>query len=220
MVESNGENVPIPKKLLQIIRDRVLSRETNRLKLELSAQAAERLRRLVLRDNPNLAEFPFLGLGQGYTVNDIWVVNESSYSKASGLGLLRGGFMESQTDEHEIKELFRRIIVENRLQDFILFGHLHPSGEASIGGVRYILDPSETLLIPSSGDSAKGGIVSEGDLGFYSSFLRLNPTLSPYAAIAANTQQGPKLRVYDMHALGKIKRYSDLEKVPQITLQL
>lgn len=217
MGENRSDAIPIHTKLAQIIKDRFPQKETNSLQLEIAPQASEKLRKLVLRDNPSLAEFPFLGLGKNNKVEDIWVVDENLYSERSGL--LKNGLLRSQTDKQELEELFRRISTENRLEDLILLGHLHPSGQAVVNGTRYIIAPSDTLLDPSGGFSKKE-LMGGGDLAFYDSFLKLNPTISPYAAIAANTQDGPQLRAFDMRSLVKIKRYTNIDRVPQITISL
>ena len=69
------------------------------------------------------------------------------------------------------------------------------------------------------GHPEDGGPTSGYDLWFYKTLFESGLNV-PYAGIAAITKSGPKLKVYEIDKLVKIKRYNDIDRVPQITINL
>jgi hypothetical protein len=197
---------------------RFVKKEDLTLRFELTPNAKRVLGTLVARPNPTLAEFSFLGLGINGVVEEIVVADTSKYSDKSRL--LFSGEYKSTSDKTELEIIFNKVHQDGRIGELLLLGHMHPTGSAIIDGIKYNISPSDTLLEPSGGGSGKGGPTSGGDLAFYKEFIRLNPNCSPMVAIAANTQKGPQLKVYDMAKLVKVKRYHDIDKVPQQTIDL
>lgn len=185
--------------------------------VELTPEVSVKLRGLVLRPNPTLAEFPFLGLGKSGLIDQILVVNGLDYSADSGL--LKKGALSSSVARSELTELFKRLESSGRRNDLIVFGHLHPSGESLVQGRRYILNPSDSLLVPSMGGN--GRLLSGGDMAFFKAFKDANPTVRfENVGIVANTPEGPKFRVYNLENLLKIKKYSHIDGVVQQTITL
>lgn len=185
--------------------------------VELTPEVSTKLRQLVLRPNPNLAEFPFLGLGKSGLVDQILVVNDLDYSADSGL--LKNGTLSSSVSRSELTELFKKLESSGRRKDLMVFGHLHPSGESLVQGRRYILNPSDSLLVPSMGGNGK--LLSGGDMAFFKSFKEVNPAVRlEHVGIVANTPDGPKFRVYNLENLLKIKKYSHIDGVVQQTIVL
>jgi hypothetical protein len=209
-----------PWKFLNSIRktiDRILSEpEPPQLDLGISPDAQESLHKLANRPNPRLSEAPFIGLGSRSMITEI-VVPQGVFSPNSGL--LQDGFLGSRTDINELQQLFDQITRQGRLDEVVILGHLHPSGQTRVKYVTYTLAPNDGLLYPSSGGNSNPQ--SGGDLAFYKAFHDENLDRGiPYAGIIANTPDGPKLRVYDMDGLTKVKRYSEIDRVPQITVKL
>ncbi|QQG41721.1 MAG: hypothetical protein HYV90_00185 [Candidatus Woesebacteria bacterium] len=191
-------------------------RETS-IEISLTPGASDHLKRMILRPNPELAEFGFFGLGQNGTIDQILDLDEKDLSYKNGLTHSLGGF-SSNVGGNEWNGLVQKLIQSGRRGDFLVFGHFHPSGTKRIAGATYHIDPGEALLVPSGGslrDPTTGG-----DIGFFKALTELNPNLVPYMGIAANTKSGPKLRIYEIDKLIKIRRYNDIDHVPQTTIDL
>lgn len=217
-MENNEGSSTGPINYLRGLFERKGSSETEQIKLALTPSAQARLRTLLDRPNPRLSEFTFIGLGTPDLIDEILVADEE-YSENSGL--FQGGFSGSRVDQEELRLLFTKLHQSGRTNDLMILGHMHPSGEQTIGNQRFIVTPSEALLSPSMGTRDQGGPTYGGDLRFYRSLLELNPQLHlPYAGIAAYTEHGQKLRIYKVNELIKIKRYNDIDKITQKTIDL
>ena len=192
-------------------------RREGEINISLTPQASLRLKQLVTRPNPTLAEFPFLGLGDQGVIDE--VIAPKKYSSESGL--FHSGFSGSRVDETELLELFKKLELSGRQQDLMVFGHLHPTGQKVVKGTRYIVEPSDSLLDPSMGSRESGGPVSGGDLAFIKLFIELNPKVKlPYVGIVADTREGAKLRIYKPKDLLELKKYSDIDKLAKRTITL
>lgn len=204
---------------MEILKNIFRKERENKIDIILSPEAANYLKSLMSRPNPNLAEFAFLGLGQGNFIDQILAIDEDLSNKT---GLFREeGFSLSRVPTNELAFLSIKLQDAKRVDDVLVIGHFHPFGQKNIDGVTYSINPSEALLEPSMGSRAEGGPTARHDVGFYK-WLRTNDPMVeiPYAGIAAMTQNGPKLKIYDIEQLIKIKRYRDVDKVPQTTINL
>lgn len=191
-----------------------------RINISLTPEASRHLKSLMCRPNPNLAEFAFLGLGHGSLVDQILVVDEGELKNKRGLSRRGEGFVSSVSFEEHM-QLSLKLAATGRYQDLIILGHLHPSGIKKVEGKYYVIGKDDGLLEPSMGSPSEGGPASNGDLGFFRELLEEKPEHNViYAGIAAVTKSGPKLRLYKASEMVKIKRYNDIDKVPQITIDL
>ena len=185
------------------------------LDLVLSTRAQQTLFEIALRPNPRLSEVSFLGIGSDNIVTQI-ITRTYGFSPSSGL--FQDGFSGSQSDIHELKELFDYVFQQGQIKNVLILGHLHPSGNTKIQDVTFSVEPSDDLLEPSGKYS---DIQSDGDIAFYRAFKELNQQFSiPYSAIVANTPEGPKIKIYDIDKLIQVRKYKDLNKIPQVTILL
>jgi hypothetical protein len=194
------------------------SKERKKLDITITPAAAETLKRLMQRPNPRLAEFAFLGLG----LNDPQVIDrivacEGDYSANSGL--MQDGQLRIVVNQQELQSLFDQIYQEGLLNKLTLIGHYQPSGTCVVEGVRYVIRPDYSMLEPSAGRS--GSLAESGDIQFYKAFIELNPQFScVHVGIAAHTPQGPKLKMYRIGDLIKLRRYREFEKTAQTITNL
>ena len=190
-----------------------------RLEIALDPEVFRPLREILSRPNPKLKEYPFLGLGTPDAVDQFLLLEGESSSR--GLYFINKYVARSDVEQAESAELFNMVQERGRLDDIVMLGHTHPSGSfRSQPGVDVDLSPSALLLSPSMG-TGDGGPQSGGDLAYYRYFREYNPHLQiPYAGIAANTPEGPKLRVYLIDELLTIQRYRHIDSVPQVTFLL
>lgn len=198
------------KGLAHAIKDRV-TKEDRRPHLVLSDSAKKTIRDWALKPNPKQSEVSFIGVGIKNIVDAVYAP-EGNFSPHSGMFL--EGFSGAKTDMEESRLLWERVYRDGRLNEVSFFGHLHPSGSMTItqGGtiVHFINNPREALLYPSRED------VVASDF-----FAKENPHIDvPCQAIAANTQNGPYLRVYLVSELLKAKHGNNIWKVPYQTIQL
>lgn len=168
----------------------------------LSDEAKNSLRELVLRGNPRGSESWFLGAGKGRFVEKVYTPKE--FSDGSGFRYIRKGVIETSLGFAERIALFEEIRSLGGGKDNILFlGHLHPSGTVDVNGKSIEIPPSERLLRPSAYDLKElKDEIEEGVLCH---------------AIAANTENGPCVRIYSLKPLlGRPNR----KKLPYATINL
>lgn len=157
-------------------------------------------------------------LGKDSVVDQILTANPFEYSPDSGLNV--GRVYKSSPARSEWDDLLGKLRASGRIKDIIALGHSHPTGSAIMGGARYTITPSDSLLSPSGG-SPQFGISNLGDLLHFKSIYAVNSVLPvKYVAIAAQTGNGPMVRLYDLGEIIKVKRYKDVDRVPQITIAL
>jgi hypothetical protein len=179
--------------------------------------ASAHLKVLVERPNPLLSEFMFICLGKNGLIDKIMVASENEYM---GRGLTISGVHKSSVDRSEWLILLNKFKKSDRVQDIVALGHLHPTGSRVIGGIKYTVSPSEALLFPSTG-GPNLGITNGGDLLFFKKLHEHKTQIpTPYVAIAAKTQNGQTVRFYDLEKIIKVKKYRDIDKVPQVTINL
>lgn len=192
----------------------------NKVDITLTPEASAYLKQLVLRPNPNLAEFMFLGLGTGNIVEKILVTNEESPIKGQGLVFLEGNKLVSSIDKDELGELLNKLITTEKIEDVLILGHSHPTGVKNFGSYVFYIEPNMSLLEPSMGNPYEGGPTSAADLAVYKDFANSPSFNFPFAGIATTTKSGPKLKIYSIRELIKIKRYNDIDRVSQTTIDL
>lgn len=198
------------RSITQATREKLRRGEKPAFTLVLPDEAKKVIRDWVLKPNPRLSEVIFIGVGVDNKVDRVYAP-DTDFSSRSGLDY--DGFSGSRVDPEELDMLVGRVIHDGKLNEVLFIGHLHPSGQPIINGVRHILNPRESLLYPSS-----------GDIDSVRKFVELNPQIHipPYEAIAANTEHGPALRIYSVQGLINTKSYRerDIKKVPQQTITL
>lgn len=192
------------------------------LDIKTTKEASNYLKRLILRPNPRLAEFAFLCIGQENLISKILVANKKYYSRNSGLYSSSQNSWGTSVDGKELIKLGHILQKQAEKKDvhFVVFGHTHPSGEVRSGQDLINIKPSDLLLSPSMGSPEDGGPTWGRDLYVAKLLYKMIPSPAIYFGIAANTQVGPKFRIYETKGLAKIKRYNDIDKVPQITIKL
>ncbi len=191
--------------------------ERQELPVTLSPEVRTQLKELVLRPNPSLAEFVFLGVSTSLSISEVIIANQDGFSDKSGL--FQDGFQGSQADKGELARAWDIAYQQGKMNEVIVLGHSHPSGETRVRGITYRVEPSDYLLSPSGG--SMGNFADGGDLAFFKAFVEHNPSLNlQYIAIVAITQTGPKVRLYALKDLISVKRASDLESVPSVTYLL
>ena len=184
--------------------------------MNISPEASEHLKNLMLRPNPRLAEFYFLAILRNKLIDRILVANERNYSENSGYSPTRP---KIDADADEFLALANKLEKE-KSKGIVVFGHSHPSGYLIAFHRIYEIKPSERLLNPSMGTKHEGGPTGRGDLAHFKEVFENVPGLSSYVGIAADTPMGLKFRVYLTKELLKIKSYNGLKYVPQITFKL
>lgn len=181
--------------------------------LNLSPEAAAKILELVEQESPDLHEAPFLALGTADQI--IEVLSLPDYTRNSKLTALDNIVFASFVDKKELETLFKLAQKEGLIDQVLILGHTHPSGTTMIGGQKHIVLPSEGLLDPSV-FSLEGS-----DIGFLKKLVRLNPRLHlPYFAIAAITETGPKVKIWHTEHLLKVKKSTDIDKIPAQTISL
>lgn len=204
----------------------------------LMPEAAKYLRSLVLRPNPDEAEFAFLGLGSYPVVDQFLVINDKAYPPNSGINRpeLMGLMSPPSLGDKELNELFSKLETSGRAEFLMVYGHLHPVGEEQIEREKWQLlhpefgVPIRNLNLEPSMCPLSAGITNKelkmkrrpwkpgGDLLHY---LDLYPKRKfPYIGIAAKTVEGAALRIYSTPELLQIKSNHDIVKVPQKTFLL
>lgn len=197
------------RSIAQAAREKLRRGEKPALTLVLSDDAKKVIRDWVLKLNPRLSEVTFIGVGVDNKVDRVYAP-DTNFSPRSGLGY--DGYAGSSVDIEELGKLFDRVTHDGKLDEILFIGHLHPSGETVISGIRHITTPRGSLLYPSI-----------NDIKYVKLFVESNPQIHiPYEAIAANTEHGPALRIYSVQSLIKTKssRDRDLKKIPQQTISL
>lgn len=166
------------------------------------------LRQIVQSPNPRLAETPFLGIAEGE--QNVSIIAEPDFDRDSGLVQIGQEAFKSSTDLNELNYLFDKAFHLGRFEDIRLLGHLHPSGKMKIGRRTYSLAPSESLLDPSDGDKR-----------FLKGLIELNPNQNiEYYAIAGNSPDGPKVRIWYSADLIEAKKARDIERIPSQDISL
>jgi hypothetical protein len=188
--------------------------------LSISDSARLVLKTLAEKPNPNLAEFPFAGIGKGNEITEIVTTEEYDTIFKSGIRKEKGK-LTTAVDNGQIIMLFIKLIESGDLNNLLLLGHIHPSGKAILCGIEYEVRPNDSLLQPSMGSPAQGGPSFGGDVGYIKYMITKDPKHTiPYTGILAVTKTGPKIRAYSSLELINIKRYNDIVRVPQITIDL
>lgn len=219
MIEKEAQGKDLRRRVIeqltsiaQATREKLRRGEKPAFTLVLPDEAKKVIRDWVMKPNPRLSEMAFIAVGVHNKVDRVYAPNpDTDFSPRSGLDY--DGFSGSKVDPEELNILFDRMIHDGTLNEMLFIGHLHPSGQPLINGVRHIMNPRESLLYPSS-----------GDIDSVRKFVELNPQIHipPYEAIAANTEHGPALRIYSVQGLIKTKSYRerDIKKIPQQTIAL
>lgn len=198
----------LAERLSTVLREVAKRREVPSVDLELTPEVSEQLRKFLLRPNPTLAEATFLGIGDESLISELLIPEGEKFSSHSGI--FKAGLNHTESDVWEEKQLLNRAYQEGKLSKILLRGHSHPTGVAVINGVQHSFSPAEYWLDASS-----------GDLEAWRYFAENNPIVdSPYVGIGAVTQDGPKLRVYSTPDIVKVKKWSNIRKVPQKTINL
>lgn len=198
------------KGVARAIKDRV-TKEDRRPHLVLSDSAKKTIRDWVLKPNPRQSTVSFIGVGTKNTVDTVYAP-EGNFSPYSGMDL--GGFSGVQTDVEESRLLWEKVDRDGRLGEVSFFGLLHPSGNTTITqgrvSIRSINNPRETLLYISKNEAAASLL-----------FAKENPHINlSCEAIAANTEDGPCLRIYLVSELARVKNGKNIWKIPHQTIQL
>ena len=189
------------------------------LDVKLKPEVAQFLRALLLRPNPRSGEFPYLGLGTSGSIDDIFVTDGAEFSR--GLYHVSPSIMQASVETEHFVSLFRSAYDAGRLEEIVLLGHTHPTGKIQSGGTTYEFLDMDWWLHPSMGEKSEGGPMNGGDLAFYRAFRELLPEIPlEYVGIAANVGGVPKMKIYAIDELLTIRRYSDIDFVPQQTFSL
>lgn len=183
--------------------------------LTLGEEAARKVG--IILDNPGdrFLETPFFGVVRGRCVVDVIAPERKVQSVSPLVGSEEEGFIAS-VNRQELIEVTERARRMRRPKDSFVFGHTHPSGRVKLGPTTYFLSPSDSLLWPSL-----IGFGRNCDVAFLRRFISGNSGLHiPYIAIAANTEEGYKMRVYDANALIRVSKHCQLNRVKQTTYSL
>lgn len=181
------------------------------ISLVITDHAKNHLVKLMTRPNPKLAEFMFLGLGKEGIIDQILVSDENRFLN-KGIVIV-GGVVKTSVNEDDYLKLLENLVDSGREEEVLVFGHTHPTGTFRLGGTKFIVEPSYEMLIPSNGVG--------NDVRFAKELMeRLTMIPRPYYGIAAETEDGPKLRVYKTHELARVKKVSQIHKLSQATLSL
>ncbi len=208
--------------------ERFFTRFTEKLKpkdkilpVTITDEAKNHLRAMMLRPNPNLSEFIFFGLGKNDVIDSILVNDSNTYPKGPGLHRESNHVYTSSTNEDDLVSLLEKLNTTGRFGDLLVFGHTHPSGKIVIDGQIFYVAPSESNLVPSAGSIMDGGLTNKYDLLVAKEISKKwSGNSIPHFGIAADTQNGLKLRLYKTTDLAKVKRYSDIDRAAQVTLTL
>ncbi len=196
-----------------VSKDRVLP-------LSITDSAGQRLKKLLERPNPFLSEFIFFGLGKDGVIDTI-VANDQPIYPGQGLKQVSSHVYISSAQEDDYQSLKEKLFNTGRFAELLVYGHTHPTGEFVLNGQKLIVHPDYSHLNPSSGSKYSGGLTSAHDLRAAKELAeKWIGDKPPHFGIAAQTQDGYKLRVFDTVDLSKVKRYSDIDKSKQITLDL
>jgi hypothetical protein len=175
--------------------------------IRIADSAAAYLRELMWRPNPNLAEFAYLGLGNGQEIDTILAIEED-------LSLRELNADPPKLQGKEIRPLFEKLMQSGRQNEFMMFGHSHPIGIKLVNGKYYFVAPGKKLLDPSMGKRTDGGPATGWDIGFFK-WLYESVVEVPYVGISTNFNGKTQLRVYETEKLIQIKRARDLRKIPR-----
>lgn len=118
--------------------ERLEPREKEPVNINLSNKSQDIVRDIVFEPNPKLSEIPFLGTKEGQNIE---IRVSKKYNRDSQLKQSDESFVSS-VDKKELADLFKSVSSENLLNQVVLLGHLHPSGEAIIKSKRYEVRPS------------------------------------------------------------------------------
>lgn len=183
---------------------KVKSKEkTNKPGLTFDEQSLDSVREIYGVDNPNLHEIPFLGVvdDQG---NVEQIICEPKFPRQSRLKQVGGAVFASTVDKRELAHLFQKADDQGNLKKVKLVGHLHPTGETRIGQQKFSVPATEYSLDPS-----------EEDISFMSELGKLNPDFNfNHTAITSDTPTGPKMRIFKTEELTKVRKASQLDKLP------
>ncbi len=191
------------------------------LPLTMTNEARGHLKRLLSRPNPFLSEFLFYALGKNGIIDTI-VANEHPMYPGSGLRQDGPNSYLSTAGEDDAEALNKKLLSVGRFEDMLVYGHTHPSGSFIFKGQRLTVAPSYSHLNPSSGSKLSGGITSAHDMKA-ARLLAENWRISntpPHFGIAALTEDGYKMKVFNTQDLAKAKRYQDIDNAQQITIDL
>lgn len=199
----------------------IVSPKEKVLPLDMTIEAKLHLKRLLSRPNPFLSEFIFYALGKNGVIDAI-VANELPMYPGSGLHQDGPHSYISSARDDDAEALNKKLVATGRFEDMIVYGHTHPTGDFIFKGQRLTVAPSHSHLNPSSGPRLSGGITSAHDMKA-ARLLAENWRISntpPHFGIAALTEDGYKMRVFNTQDLAKAKRYQDIDDAQQITIDL
>jgi hypothetical protein len=186
--------------------------QVNGIDVSLTREASLYLKSLMMQPNPHLAEFGYLGLGDGKTIDQILAIDEDLRQRKLTADSPR-------LDGASIRPLFVKLVESGRENDFMMFGHSHPIGVRVVEGKYYWIVPNKKLLEPSMGTPEQGGPSKDWDIGFFKWFYEKVVNV-PFVGISTNVDESSKLRIYDTERLINISAKKDLKHVPQVTLNL
>lgn len=196
------------------------SRKKEVLNISITPDSGRFLAKMLNRPNPHLAEFMFMGLGDGITIDKIIVTDENNYPSGSGL-LFKDGFTVATTSDNEEDRLLRKIKKLKAVEKIMVVGHSHPTVLDPKDKRLALFPPSTQRLIPSIKVNMLNRVVKEMDLGYASHILNNMAWLPrPYFGIAAVTDVGPSLRLYRTFDLAKMKWPTAIYSIPQVTISL
>jgi hypothetical protein len=199
---------------------KVKDKEPPTIPVEMTEASKKFLKKMLVRPNPTLAEFMFFGLGTGNVVDQILVADEKKYL-SHGLVQKNAYSYISSVHVNEFTILLEKLKSSGRMDHVMVVGHTHPSGEFVQGRYLYKLAPDSSLLIPSMGSENRGGPTSAHDLKFAVDIVnKLTMFPHPFFGIAAETEEGHKLRIYNTLDLASIKKRKEIDTILQATISL
>lgn len=184
-------------------------KETEIAGVTLTEEAKNRLNILVTESNPDWAMLPFIGVGNGTVVEQI--ISSSPFVTNTQLEPTS----MINVDPNQLEALLREVLQKDLQDKIICIGFTYPSGEIKRHGITYTLDPSDTHLELTGGAIGRGKKYNEG--GMISAFRDLrnnNPNLPfSYTALAAQTPDGPKIKLHRVSDLERVLNFRDLDKI-------
>jgi hypothetical protein len=151
---------------------------------------------------------PFIATGETNNITSIYstfpdvcrrtihIPNEYSLTVSPGTEIMENLFYVVQQDE--------------KLDQIKIFGYVSPMGSINYMGQELTIPQTEGLLYPGL-----------DQIRTFGKLLQLNPHLHiPHFALAAKTQEIPKVRIWPTEPLLKAKRYKHIDRVPYQTINL
>ncbi len=206
---ANPESTRSPfRRLFNSLKENLHGKENPNIKF--SAEVERTLIEIINVQNSDLSTLPFIGLGHDGVVEDLYYPPEGfSLSSAPSIN---GRSMEFATDTDQYKRLIEAIAMEGRLSQILFVGRTNPSGVLDNGVQKLVKKPRMALLDATTRDAGaiRGTSITIND----------TPVNIPYEAIAANTEHGPAIRIYDATRLGDATSQRDIRNTPSQTIFL